>query len=154
VKFSVALFSFLCLMFELPAFAQEIKLDNLAKIEFISSAPFWVGASLRVVEVLPEGNVWNSYQLRRYQERPKPIRDSVRHFAKAIPVKDLEQLLAYINKPDTALKIKQFNVSTEELKQHIDTLQTQAKKRFQFSHDKQDSVMCNLTTEQRACFLR
>jgi len=154
MKLKIAFYIFLCLIVSLSAVAQDIKLNNLAKMEFIGSSPFWVGSALRVVEVLPEGNIWNSYQLALYQDRPKPVRDSIRKFIKIIPAKDLEQMLVYINKPDTSPKIEQFNISKDDLKRDIDTIQRWAKQSLQIRRDKRDSVISNLTDEQKAYFFK
>ncbi|GAA4092325.1 hypothetical protein [Mucilaginibacter panaciglaebae] len=135
------------------SYAQNIKLKDITKIELVSSGPWWAYTGMKWVEVLPEGKEWNCYHLRS-QLPPKLLRDSTRRLIKTIPVKDLERLLAYINNPDTTLKFEQFDVSTEELKKYIDTLQTAAKESFQFHHNKEDSLMINLTAEQKAYFLK
>ncbi|MFD2874319.1 hypothetical protein ACFS5N_17690 [Mucilaginibacter ximonensis] len=150
----IAICIFLCLMTGLHAFAQQVKLTDISKIELISSSPFWVGASLHVVEVLPEGKVWNSYQRARYFNYPKPIRDSVRRFLKVVPEKDIKQLLVYINHPDTAIKLKQFKIQAKALVGLIDTLKEFARSSLKTRHDKSDSLTANLTARQKAYYIK
>jgi hypothetical protein len=149
--------TFICFLFGLilispTAFSQDIKLNDLVKIDLFSSGPWWAEPGMRWVEVIPEGKEWASYHLRS-QQRPKLLRDSTRRLIKTIPISDLKHLLDYVNKPDTMLNFEQFNVPIEQLKQFVDSLQNNAKNGL-YTHDKLDSLLINLTASQKAYFYK
>lgn len=161
-------FLFIWTCFNSNCIAQKIKLKDITKIELVEAAPWWNEGGFRQSEVVFENNQWNSYQERLKKDSvdqkalrsPEKkvimiqIRDSIRKFLKTIPVKDLEQLLTYINKPDTEYKLKQFNVSTKQLAQWIDTLQVQAQSWLKLYHTKQDSLKASAIIGKKAYFLK
>ncbi|WP_214072297.1 hypothetical protein [Mucilaginibacter sp. dw_454] len=158
MKIRIFIYSFFCLMaMSMGSWAQDIKLDDITKIQFVHYGSF-TSPFVRVTEVLPEGKAWKCYQLRRYEERPKFIKDSTRRFVKTISLKNLNQLLKYINHPDTLVNLKQFKISNTELKQWVDTLQKEEKPEFEYakkanmSSRRGDSIAANLTDEQKVYF--
>ncbi|TSJ44529.1 hypothetical protein FO440_10240 [Mucilaginibacter corticis] len=160
------LFAWTC--FNPNSIAQKIRLKDITKIELVEADPWWQSGGFRQSEIVFENNGWNCYQERLKKDSvdqkalrsPEKkvimiqIRDSIRKFLRPISVKDLEQLLAYINKPDTEFKLKQFNVSTKQLAQWVDSLQVQAQSSLKGYHDKQDSLKARIIPEQKAYFLK
>ena len=161
-------FLFIWTCFNPNCIAQKIRLKDITKIELVEADPWWQSGGFRQSEIVFENNGWNCYQERLKKDSvdqkalrsPEKkvimiqIRDSIRKFLKPIPVKDLEQLLAYINKPDTEFKLKQFNVSTKQLTQWIDTLQVQAQSSLKGYHIEQDSLIASIIPQQKAYFLK
>lgn len=155
----IFIYSLICLLgFSLISRGQDIKLNDVTRIEFSTRGSF-TGPFLRITEIIPEGGGWKCYQLAHYENLPKPVRDSIRHFVKTVSVNDLAQLVKYINSPDTVLNLKRFHISKKELNQAIDSLQASGRRglalemKYHYSaFHKDDSITANLTAQQKILF--
>ena len=99
----------------------KIKLNQIAKILFISNGP---AASFftprKKIEIVLEDKLWKCYQTLAISEFGTK-RDTQRRYVKDANKRDLQQLLKIINKADTTLRLKNFSIDKKLLVKYIDS---------------------------------
>jgi hypothetical protein len=111
------------------AIAQDLKLQDITKITLNTGIPDNINYSHRTMEVVQENGQWNAYQTVLYKnydpKTKKSFGDSTRRFVKLIPEDTLTLFLAMVAKPDTVIKVDNFNINADELVKYIDTVHPQ-----------------------------
>jgi len=122
----------------------KLKLKNVNKIVFFTKIGGWGNNNFSKYEVVPEGNTWKCYQTTLIKITIREnINDTSRRLLTNVPENLLAELVALVNKPDTAININFFKADKAEMVKYLDSL----KRRPLSSTEKSNMIEAIQSTE-------
>lgn len=115
LSFALSLLLFVSLVFA------QIKLDNVAKFEFIAKG-YILSGYYQKVEVIPEEGKWKDYHVMSHFDLDRKKNNDKYFFMKDVPQHELSALLNSISRADTGVNSRLFSINKNTLMHNVDSL--------------------------------